>query len=148
MDSLKERLIEFIDYLGIEKSVFERRCGLSNGFVDKAGDNTRTSSLDKISNTFPELNVTWLRTGTGEMLTNEKIKKDTNDVGNVPYEFVQQLFDERKKHDEKEMELLAQNRDLIELLKNKIGNIEKTLTQAAQGATAICADVSGTDVKK
>ena len=148
MNSLKERLIKFIDYLGIEKSVFERKCNLSNGFVDKAGDNTRTSSLDKISKIFPELNITWLRTGNGKMLLDGETQNEIYERGNVPYEFVQQLFEERKKHDEKEMELLAQNRDLINILKGEISNIEKTLIQAVPGATATCVDASGTDVKK
>ena len=65
---LRERLLKFIDYRGMDKALFERNVGLSNGFVDKSGDNTRSSSLDKISITYPELNVSWLRTGEGEML--------------------------------------------------------------------------------
>lgn len=65
---LKDRLLVFIDYKGIDKATFERLSNLSNGFVDKSGDNTRKSSLDRISNAFPELNITWLRTGEGEMI--------------------------------------------------------------------------------
>lgn len=65
---LKERLLEFISYKDMEKAVFERECGLSNDAVSKMGNNTRTSTLDKISNKFPELNISWIRTGEGEML--------------------------------------------------------------------------------
>lgn len=32
------------------------------------GDNTRTSTIDKISKIYPSLNITWLRTGEGEMI--------------------------------------------------------------------------------
>lgn len=67
---LKDRLISFIEYKGFEKASFERLCDLSNGFVDKVGENTRKSSLDKISNAFPDLNMAWLRTGAGEMINN------------------------------------------------------------------------------
>ena len=41
---------------------------MSNGAVSKMGDNTRTSTIEKISKIFPELNVTWLRLGEGDML--------------------------------------------------------------------------------
>ena len=65
---MNKRICEFIDYLGIAVSDFERRCGLSNGSVAKMGDNTRMSTIDKISNSYPMLNVVWLRTGEGPML--------------------------------------------------------------------------------
>lgn len=65
---MNRRLLEFINYLGISVSEFERKCQLSNGSVSKMGDNTRTSTIDKISKIFPELNTVWLRLGEGEML--------------------------------------------------------------------------------
>ena len=68
MGTLKERLMQVINKLGITKAQFEKNVGLSNGFVDKSGDNTRKSSLEKISNTYPEININWLMTGEGEML--------------------------------------------------------------------------------
>ena len=83
---LKERLLLFIEYKGLNKGSFERMANLSNGFVDKAGDNTRTSTIDRISNCFPELNTVWLRTGEGEMLLskessqNDFVQASSNDV--------------------------------------------------------------------
>jgi phage repressor protein C with HTH and peptisase S24 domain len=65
---MKERLIEFLTYLGIGQSQFEKKCGLSNGFVDKVGDSIRTNNLNKISAIYPELNINWLKTGEGSML--------------------------------------------------------------------------------
>lgn len=65
---LKSRIIEFIEYKRLDKATFERIVGLSNDAVSKMGDNTRKSTVDKISNAFPELNIVWLRTGEGEML--------------------------------------------------------------------------------
>lgn len=79
MSNLKERLLSFIDYLGLEKSKFEQVTGLSNGFVDKSGDNIRSSSLEKISSKYPLLNTDWLRYGTGEML-NEHIVQNTSNI--------------------------------------------------------------------
>ncbi len=65
---LKSRLIEFIDYKGLSVQSFELQCGLSNGAVSKMGNNTRRSTIDKISKTYPELNTNWLLTGEGGML--------------------------------------------------------------------------------
>lgn len=86
MSDLKKRLLIFIEYKGLNKAEFERISGLSNGFVDKAGDNTRQSSLDKISIAFPDLNKVWLITGVGLMLNTGQIKPIINhDRKGVPY---------------------------------------------------------------
>ena len=60
---LRERLLDYIAYKGIDKATLERRSGLSNDAVNKMGDNTRTNTLDKISNVYPDLNIAWLKTG-------------------------------------------------------------------------------------
>lgn len=84
---MKERINTFIESLGISVSEFERLCGLANGAVSKMGDNTRMSTLDKISNVYPQLNMVWLRTGNGEMLkdgqTLQNVNKSTIVGGNV-----------------------------------------------------------------
>ena len=54
---LRERLLDYIAYKGIDKATLERRSGLSNDAVNKMGDNTRTNTLDKISNVYPDLNI-------------------------------------------------------------------------------------------
>lgn len=68
---LKERLIKFIEHKGLTVQSFENKCNLSNGAVSKMGNNTRRSTLDKISNTFPDININWLLTGDGNMITIE-----------------------------------------------------------------------------
>jgi len=72
---MKERLIEFLAHLGIGQKKFEQNCGLSNGFVDKVGNNVTIKTLDKISAKYPELNINWLRTGEGEMLKSSTAKE-------------------------------------------------------------------------
>ena len=64
---MKERVLQFIEYTGLNKASFEKMVGLSNGAVDKMGANTRHSTVDKISKTFPEINRDWLMTGKGNM---------------------------------------------------------------------------------
>lgn len=65
---LKGRLLLFIEHKGITVQEFEKQAGLSNASVSKMGNNTRMGTLDKISNSFPELNINWLRMGVGDML--------------------------------------------------------------------------------
>lgn len=77
---MNKRISDFINYLGISVSEFERTCDLSNGAVSKMGDNTRVSTIDKISKSYPQLNTDWLRTGKGEML-NDNFQK-VGDISN------------------------------------------------------------------
>lgn len=81
MNTLKDRLLQVIEKLGVTKSYFEKTVGFSNGFVDKSGDNTRKSSLDKISITYPNININWLLTGEGDMFIDNANKID--DVKNI-----------------------------------------------------------------
>ena len=73
---LREGLLDYIAYKGIDKDNLERKSGLSNDAVNKMGDNTRVSTLDRISNAYPDINIAWLKTGVGEMiLGNEENKR-------------------------------------------------------------------------
>lgn len=69
--SLQDRIRQFISYIGLTVSEFEGKAGLSNGSVSKMGDGTRRTTIDKISNSFPELSKVWLLTGEGEMLNTD-----------------------------------------------------------------------------
>jgi len=68
--SFSARINSFIAFKGVKTASFERICSLSNGSVSKMGENTRRSTLEKISNAYPDLNIDWLLTGEGEMLAN------------------------------------------------------------------------------
>lgn len=79
--NMNERIIDFINYLGISIAEFERFCGLSNGSVAKMGENTRVSTISRISKKYPLLNTDWIRTGRGEMLLNSNEQK-IGDISN------------------------------------------------------------------
>lgn len=81
----KERLLAYLKYKGITKAAFEKAAGLSNGFVDKMGDNTRMSKLELVSNYFPNLNINWLRTGIGSMESPISESAATPTGEGVPY---------------------------------------------------------------
>lgn len=69
--TVKQRLITFIDFLGIQPAEFQRNCGLSSGFIYSISKGIGTRALLKIESRYPQLNTRWLITGQGQMLSNE-----------------------------------------------------------------------------
>lgn len=67
-DSVKQRLMRFIESQGISQGKFERMSGLSNGYLCNLKRNIGSSKILSISQAFPQLNTEWLLTGEGEML--------------------------------------------------------------------------------
>lgn len=71
-----DRILQIIEYKGINKSKFYKETGLSNGFLDKVKD-IGVSKLEYILNSYPDINPEWLLTGNGEMLkTNNRYEID------------------------------------------------------------------------
>ena len=66
--TVKDRLKDFIKYLGIGQSKFEKKCNLSNGYINNSKGNFGASKLEYILKLHPELNREWLLYGEGEML--------------------------------------------------------------------------------
>ena len=75
MSEVKQRLLEFIKYLGIKKNAFEQTVGMSNGFVNNTNDRITKRSLDSIQSAYPQLNIDWLINGRGEMINEENTQK-------------------------------------------------------------------------
>lgn len=65
--STRERLKSYLRKKQISEAVFENAAKLSRGFVSKVGDSIREANLIKISQSYPDLNLAWLKTGEGEM---------------------------------------------------------------------------------
>ncbi|QRE03548.1 S24 family peptidase [Flavobacterium psychrophilum] len=62
-----ERILQVIDCYGINKNKFYKKTGLSNGFLDKV-KNIGSDKIDKILNSFPEVDPEWLISGHGSMI--------------------------------------------------------------------------------
>lgn len=80
-----DRILQLIEYKKISKNRFYQDTGLSNGFLDKVKD-IGSSKIEQILNTYPELNVTWLIMGTGEMILskeNSSSKSATDSENNL-----------------------------------------------------------------
>lgn len=82
--TIKTRLAQFLQYLGIGQAKFASIVGVSKGFANNVGDSIRADNLEKIANCYPELNLTWLLTGEGEMLKNTELVEPV-DLPGIPY---------------------------------------------------------------
>ncbi len=71
---MKDRLKQFIDYKQLNILKFSKEINVTEGTIRKIiNDNSgiQSKNLEKIANTFPELNLHWLITGRGPMLLDE-----------------------------------------------------------------------------
>ncbi len=67
------RVLEFIDSQGIKKSEFYLKTHFSNGYLDKVKE-LGADKIESIISAYPEINLTWLITGKGDMIA----KKESN----------------------------------------------------------------------
>ena len=75
MDSTtKERIIQFIGYKNISKSIFLNTTDIKRGFLDKdkLGASVSDTLLAKIIASYPEVSLEWLITGNGNMINKTK----------------------------------------------------------------------------
>ena len=69
-NTVKQRLISFIEYKNLTKNKFEKICNLSSRYVSNIVQSISPDKIKIISLNFPELNIDWLLTGNGDMLIN------------------------------------------------------------------------------
>lgn len=86
--TVKERIMIFIESKNMKPSTFERMAGLSNGYLKQLKNSPSISMIEKILETFPEINKEWLLTGEGKMLRDVvigdgNIRGDNNNWTNV-----------------------------------------------------------------
>tara|TARA_B110000003_G_scaffold67410_1_gene68356 strand:- start:509 stop:1228 length:720 start_codon:yes stop_codon:yes gene_type:complete len=81
--SKAQRIQEIIDYYGMSYNSFAISLGMLNGTSIKRivddNRNPQNQTLNKIVNTYPEINMNWLRTGTGQMISNLPESLSSND---------------------------------------------------------------------
>ena len=66
-----DRLMQFIQHAGLSARQFDLSIGAANGYTLRMKKNRASIGSDVIENivrTYPQLNVSWLITGEGEML--------------------------------------------------------------------------------
>lgn len=71
------RILDFIEFQGLKKSEFYLKTGLSNGYLDKVKE-VGADKIATIISTYPQLNLKWLITGKGKMITDTPRPNDEN----------------------------------------------------------------------
>lgn len=79
MSDIISRIKQVIEYKGISERKFSSEIGVSNGFLNKVSD-VGCSKLNKIVETYPEINPTWLLTGNGEMIESIRNTQENPDI--------------------------------------------------------------------
>ena len=78
---VKERLLFYLQSKRISKSAFGTAIGASSSFVDAIRSSVSPERLERIMDEFPDLDIVWLLTGRGQMLTTAKdVAPAKNDV--------------------------------------------------------------------
>lgn len=125
MDRLvKERLRTFIASKDMSVRRFEILCGFPNSFVSNIKRTTSPARLEVITSKFPELNITWLMTGKGEMLNSSYIEsRKTSQITPEPIELMQhceKLLAQLERQQTQIETLIEQNNRLLQLLQQKM----------------------------
>nr|DAF12377.1 MAG TPA: repressor [Caudoviricetes sp.] len=82
---VRDRLEYYIAHKGLSVRKFEILIGASNGYVSNIKLNITPAKQKQIQSAFPDLNMSWLLTGEGEMLrqaSSQNITGNNNIVGN------------------------------------------------------------------
>lgn len=85
METVKDRIISFIQLENLTVRGFEQCANLSNGAVSKMGNSPRSVIVEKILRAFPKINRDWLLTGGGEMYVENEPKPEISYTDGVPY---------------------------------------------------------------
>lgn len=104
LSGAKGRLLEYLDCMDIKKAEFYRTTGLANGFLDK-NDNIGSDNIEIIVSKYPNINLSWLVTGNGEMLRDD----GNNNLKNI--EDMEKLLEMLRM-------AMEQNRALISIIEN------------------------------
>lgn len=143
---VKERLIEFIKYKQLNNSEFGRSIGVSSAFVSSMVKSIQPDKIQRITLAYPELNISWLLTGKGDMIKKEHQPVDDNNISEemIPISVIRMMDEERKRHERRLDEVIRQNGILIETIREQSELLKKTNLHQEDNAT--CADVGGLDL--
>ena len=121
---VKERLRTFIASKDMSVRRFEILCGFPNSFVSNIKRTTSPARLEVIASKFPELNITWLMTGNGEMLNTSYLEnREVSHIDSESAELMQhceKLLSQIEKQQAQIETLIEQNNRLLQLLQQKM----------------------------
>lgn len=127
--TVPERFYQFMHFKQLKARTVEMECGLSNGYLGKQRKNRGSfggNILRKIEQRFPELNMTWLLSGEGEMLTAKYREVNTDLFDTVEEESViygsaqQEIIVLLKRQIEQMESALSDKQKLIQILEKQL----------------------------
>lgn len=76
ISSMKSRLIQIAENYGLSVAEFERKAGLSNGYIKNFKGSIGSDKIEYLLSRFPEIDPGWLLTGEGEMLKSPEVRAE------------------------------------------------------------------------
>ena len=97
--NVKDRLVEYLDYKGINKNRFSKTIGVSPAYVNSIRKSIQPDKIKSIAVSFPDLNIEWLLTGEGEMVNKDNHAKvsDTVSMSREVFEQITRLTEQNSK---------------------------------------------------
>lgn len=129
--TLKDRVKEYCQSQNIPISKFEKESGLSNGYFNRVQHRPSQDKLDNIARNNPDLNIQWLLTGNGQMLTTDPIPKSESQPKQLEFDFNRWMENEEKKTAYLQKlittnsQLSSTNSELVEMLKEAMSKSGK-----------------------
>ncbi len=93
--------------------------GCAQSFISQIEQGKRKIPSDFITKAKADITM-----NTYNLMADESYIED-NSYESVPASFVKMIFEERKMHDQKELKLIIQNQELINIIKEELSNIKK-----------------------
>lgn len=83
MNSVKNRIMEMLDHFEIKPAAFEKKAGISNGYINNLKGSVGSDIIGRICAAFPDIEPLWLLIGEGEMLKNPVINQKIGRVDSI-----------------------------------------------------------------
>ena len=118
-----ERLELYIRSKGMGNYQFEKKVGLSQGYIKRVRNCLHPEKIKRIANVFPDLNIEWMIIGRGEMIVNTANRLYENEIyrllkeqNNLQQEMINKLRIELSEIKTKSIALDKDNKKLVKSL--------------------------------
>jgi hypothetical protein len=112
---IKDRIKLYLKTQNIGERNFCKTIGVSHGYVSSMRVSLQPDKIERISELYPDLNITWLLTGEGNMLNKSKKSKKTSDKPISNDQELENLYLMLKEKDQIILELKRELKNLYAL---------------------------------